>query len=740
VLALLLLAALLTAVLRDPGGGERADGAPNLWIGTGGSGYAYGATSPAACVPYGLARPGPDTTSGLFPLPWHHFSGYHFADDRIRGFSQTRISGIGVPDYGNLSLLPARAASGVAESEDEPRVAFSHEDEVARPGSYTVTLRPWGIRVELSATTLCALHRYSFAEKGRGRIRLDAGAAVPGARAESRALSLDAGRGEVSGVIRILGSLTGRSGGADLAYLVRVRAPVLAHGAIGPGERRGVWLEVEADPARPLEVAVGLSYVDVETARANLDAEVGARPFDEVRAAAEARWAAQIGRIEVEGGTAAERTIFASALYHAFVQPTDVTEAGGRHRGLDGKVHALARGRRLTDLSLWDTCRTQVPLMALVDPERAGDLARSLTSMGREGGRLPRWPTAYGYTGCMSGDSAPIALADLWLRGIRDFDLAAAYETARAGALEPPPPGSRADAREGLADALRLGYVPCDRHGGAASETIEQAQADHAIATLAAALGREEDRALFARRALSWRALYDPASGWIAGRRADGTLAPPRFDWLWDDAYTEGNARQWLWAPALFDLEGLASLAGGGEALLARLERFFEADERRRDTPLPDVDYWHGNEPDIHAPFLFALLGRPDLTQRWARRVLETRYGTGAGGLDGNDDCGTLSAWYVCAALGIYPWAGSSRWVLSAPLFREARIRREAGDIVIRALGDPARERYVRAVTLDGRPLERPWLEHGEIARGAEVVFTLSATPTGWGRGSAEAR
>jgi len=735
-LAVVAFAALLWVVFRDPGGGERADGEVNLWIGSGGTGYGHGATSPAACVPYGLARPGPDTTSGLLPLPFHHFSGYHFGDGEIRGFSQTRLSGIGVPDYGNLSLLPVPAASGLAEAESEPRVPFAHADEVARPGAYEVLLRSWGIRVELTATTLCAVHRYTFPEGGRGRIRIDAEAAVPGSRAVSLSLDVAPERGEVAGVLRCEGALTGRGGGngVEIAYVVRVRAKVRAHGRIGPGPLRGAWLEVDGDPSAPVEVAIGLSYVDLETARRNLDAEVGARPFDEVRAAAEASWAALLSRFPIEGGTPAQRAIFRTALYHAFVQPTDVTEAGGRYRGIDGRVHDLPPGeRQFTDFSLWDTYRTQMPLVALSDPGRARHLVASLTRMGVEGGRLPRWPTAWKYTGCMSGASAEIAIADSVARGIRGFDLGAAYEAARRGALEPPPAGSHADARAGLLDGERLGYVPTDLHEGAASETIEQAQADAAIASLAAALGREEDRALFAGRARRWRSLFDKETGLLVGRRADGALERPSTVWAWDRAYTEGNARQWLFAPALFDQEGLEEVLGGREALLSRLEAFFEASVGRVDTFLPDLHYWHGNEPDIHAPYLFALLGRPDLTQRWARWVLDTRYGTGASGLDGNDDCGTLSAWYVFSALGLYPWAGSPRYVLGAPLFREARVRRDGGDLVVRAVGDPERERYVRAVTLDGRPLDRPWIDHDEIARGAEIVFTLSAEPTGWG-------
>jgi putative alpha-1,2-mannosidase len=703
-------AALVWIVFHDPGGGERADGAPNLWIGTGGTGYGHGATSPAAQVPYGFARPGPDTVSGPWPMPFHHFSGYHFGDGSIRGFSQTRLSGIGVPDYGNLSLLPQPA--GV----DAERVAFSHDDEVIRPGFYEVRLRPWSVRVELTATTLCALHRYTFGERGRGRIRIDAASAMPGAAAASRSLEVAAERGEVSGVIRCDGGLTGRNGGVEIAYVLRVRAAIRAH------EQRGarVWLEVDADPAAPVEVAIGLSYIDVAQARRNLDGEVGTRPFDDVRAAAEAAWGAEIDRFAIDGGTPAQRTIFRTAIYHALVQPTDITEAGGRYRGIDAQVHELASGRHYTDFSLWDTYRTQMPLVVLADPARAADLAGSLARMGREGGRLPRWPTAYRYTGCMSGASAEIAIADAYLKGVRGFDVEAAYAAATSGALEPPPPGSGVDARAGLEDVNRLGYVPADRHEGSVSETIEQAQADAAIAALAAALGKPIDAERFAARARSWRALYDRESGFLVGKRADGSLARPRFEWAWSDLYTEGNARQWLFAPGLFDPDGLAEVLGGREALVARLESFFEASEGRCDTFLPDLQYWHGNEPDIHAPYLFALAGRPDLARRSARWVLDTRYGTGASGLDGNDDCGTLSAWYVWTALGLYPLAGTPRYVLGEPLFREARVRLGGGGaLVIRAAG----EGPVRSITLDGRPLERPWISHDEIARGAEIVF-----------------
>jgi predicted alpha-1,2-mannosidase len=750
-----LLAVTLASLLLVPAGGVRAADPlddVNVFVGTGGRGFGFGATYPGPSVPFGAARPGPDTWGGALHAPFHHFGGYHHDDRVIRGFSHTRLSGIGVPDYGNLRVMPVPADGRDPRAAESWHARFSHASERARPGYYAVRLEDAGVDVELTASAWAAVHRYTFSAGGRWRVLVDALASIDRGGARDARVEVDAvvGAREVRGRLVCSGALTGRSGGVEVFFCLRVRGEVRGAGVFGAGEvewsgevpdgdaavmlgDRGAWVEVEAGPDAPVEVAVGLSYISVVQARRHLEEQVGDRGFDAVRAAAEARWRDALTRVDLGGGAREQRRILRTALYHALVMPTDITEAGGLYRGLDKKVHRAEGFRYHTDLSLWDTFRTQMPLLCVLYPERARDILRSLVRMAGEGGWLPKWPTGTGYSSCMIGTSADIAIADAWLRGVRDFDVEAAFRAAMKTAEAPTPPGAGYAGRRGVDRYIELGWVPNDEVGDAASRTIEFSWADGALANLARALGHDGEARRLEARSHYWKNLWDPKRRFLRGRDADGSFAWLFSEALWTSEWTEGNARQWLWAP-LHDADELVRQLGGPEPFAKRLERFFERSRGRRSTLLPAGGYWHGNEPDIHAAYLFSWAGRPDLTQRWVRWVMGRSYADAPAGLDGNDDCGTLSAWYVWSAAGIYPVAGSARYVLGAPRFPRMTLRRPGGDLTVRCQGDPETQLYVKAVTLNGEPLTRPFLKHGQIAGASELVFTLSSEPTGWGR------
>lgn len=716
VLAALMLAAALPAAA--------AGFEVNPMIGTGGIGYGVGSTYPGPSLPFGMARPGPDSARLGKHVSFHHCSGYHYTDNQVRGFSSFRLSGIGIADYGNVLVMPTLNRSGDYQRESSYRAGFSHKDETASPGYYSVVLERSRIRAELTASPHCGMHRYSFPPGKKGRVVFNAAHAIlPRDICDARIEVTEDGS-LLTGKVVNCGGFTGRNGGVEIFFASRLDAPMRDWGYFGDGG--GAWVEVEGEG--PVTVFVGISFISVEQAIKHLDLETRGLGFDELRERAAAAWKQALSRIEISGGSPEERTIFYTALYHTMLMPTDLTEAGGLYRGFDEAVHEAKGFRYYSDFSLWDTFRTLHPLLVLIEPDRTRDMLQSLVMMARQGGYLPKWPTAYRYTSCMIGASADNFIADAYLKGIRGFDAEDAYQAARLLAVSAVPEGHGYAGRVGIEEYMASGYVPSDLFGSAASRTIEFSYNDWCLANLARALGHDDDVRMFMERSKNWRNLWDGRTGYLRGRKSDGSFAGPFLPWAWTGYYVEGNARQWLWAP-FHDVEGMIELMGGRQAFVERLEEFFEKASRRPDTLLWDNFYWHGNEPDIQAAYLFDLAGRPDLTQKWVRWVMEKKYKDAPNGLDGNDDCGTLSAWYIFSALGFYPLAGSDLYLIGSPLFDKAVVHLKGGDLVIRAVGEPGENVYVRSVTLNGRRLEEPWFRHGEIASGGELVFEMSAAP-----------
>jgi len=733
----LILGLVLAAMAGRAGAGGPAE--VNPFIGTGGKGFGVGSTFPGPCVPFGLARPGPDTASRGWNPSFYHCSGYDATDQWIRGFSHTRLSGIGVVEYGNVLVMPTQGGAADPSRERTYRSRFNHRTEQARPGYYAVTLADSGIRAELTATAHTGLHRYTFPKAGRGRIIVSASHAISRTGSCGAKLELKPEAREITGSVKQCGSLTGRNGGVEIYFAVRLSEPFCGFGVASDGRSRpgaksgagknvGAYVDVETGPEKPVLVQVGISFISVDQARRHLDEELAGRSFEQVLGDAEKAWREALSLVEVTGGGDDQRTIFYTALYHAQIMPTDFTEAGGRYRGFDKQVHAAEGFRYYTDFSLWDTFRSLHPLLTLLLPGRAADMMQSLTLMAEQGGYLPKWPTAYVYTGCMVGASADNVLADSYLKGIRWLDVDKAYQAARYLAVTPLPEKSGDDSRLGIAEYIAKGYVPADRFKASASRTIEYSYNDWCLAGWAKALGKDEDARMFSARAKNYQNLWDPKTGCLRGKNADGSWKKPFASWIWTGSYAEGNARQWTLAP-LHDALGLIELMGGKEAFVKRLNDFFEKSAKKKSNFLPGSYYWHGNEPDIHAAYLFDYAGRPDLTQKWVRWAMATKYKNAPDGLDGNDDCGTLSAWYVFSALGFYPVAGSDVYLIGSPIFEKAVMHLQGGDLTVRAEPDPAKNIYIRLVTLNGKKLEKPWFKHEQIAKGGELVFEMSEKP-----------
>ena len=482
---------------------------------------------------------------------------------------------------------------------------------------------------------------------------------------------------------------------------------------------------------------LAISYVSIDNARDNLEAETGNRNFDDILASAQRAWEKKLSLIKIDGATNTQRTIFYTALYRTFQMPTVVNDVNGEYYGFDRQVHKANGFRYFTDLSLWDTFRTLHPLYNIIAPEDQRDMMVSLVRMAKEGGWLPRWPSGNGYTGSMLGTPADITITDTWLKGIHDFDIEYAYQSMRKTALDPTPDGAAFSGRRGAGPYLEYGYCPADMMDEAVSKTLEYAWADYAIGQLAKSLGKEEDAVLFAEHARYYRNTWNSETGYFHPRNSDGDfvgdfkpLLLTYFDrnGKYTDDYVEGSALQWRWAVP-FDSHGLISLFESPDFFVSELNDFFAKSDPEMGAWNPGSYYWHGNEPDIHAPYLFNDAGRPDLTQKWVRWVLDNKYGTGYDGLDGNDDGGTLSAWYIFSAMGFYPIAGTDIYQLGTPLFREVEVDMNGKILRIEAENYAPENLYVHEVRSNDTILNRNWIKHSEIAEGGVLSFEMTATP-----------
>lgn len=731
---------LALAVLVLPPAAARAGNADHVdpFIGTaaGAQPYAKGNTFPGALVPNGMVAVSPDT-SPRYP------GGYRSGARFIEGFSQNHMSGVGCDgDLGNILLMPTVGALRTTEA----RYRSTYHSEAAEPGYYKVVLATPGVKAEMSATTRASVSRYTFPARpgGDANILVDVSHGLTPSRGGSvRIVSAT----EVEGH-NDAGDFCGTDNRYRVHFVARFGKASVARGTwsganLGTGAARsgsdlGAYFRFKTAAGEAVQVRLGLSYVSVANARANLEAEIPAgRTFERVRAEALARWDADLGRVEVAGGTAEQRTIFYTALYHALVHPSVNSDVNGQYPGMQGAGVRRARGYTHYHLfSLWDTYRGLHPLLTLVYPDRQRDMVRSMLAMYDEGGWLPKWELAGRETGVMVGDPAAVVVADTYLKGIRGFDAAKAYAAVRKGATV-----TAGNPLRPCADQyVRLGYVPHDtcRARGSGSVTQEYAYADHAAARMAAALGRTADKATFAARARSPRNLFNAATGFLRPRNADGSWMTPfdplccpvgngKFD---GPGYIEGTAWQYLFMVP-HDIDGLKALLGGDAAFAAKLGDAFR--------PAPG-HYTLVNEPDMLYPYLYTYVpGRAWRTQARVRQDVADNFDATRAGLPGNDDAGQTSSRLAFDMLGFYPVDPlSGTYQIGSPAFPRATIRLDRahypGDrFVIEADGSSPANKYVRSATLNGRSFDTPHLPHAAIVRGGRLVLRMDSARSGWG-------
>lgn len=723
----------------DAGSGEAAsdasaDAAPPVradllahvdpFISTGGVGFGIGSGYPGPALPFAMIHPGPDTRVAAGASSFQHCSGYSWDDDLVTAFSLVRMHGTGVPDYGNLGIMPVVGVSDAIRNETGRMAKFAHADESASVGRYATKLAT-GVGVEITSTARAAAFRFTFPAGVDPVIVLDPSHAIGTGRVEDPRLSLDASTASFDMRTHAIGDLSDRIGGFELfAHGVTSAAPVevgtFDASAMHAGDTAiaaagaGGWMRF-ASGTTSVELRVAVSFVDAAGARSNLDAEMPAFAFDATLDAARAAWKTELDRFEVFGIDDREATIVGTSLYHAELMPTLMSDVDGRAVAVDRSIVTSATPR-YSDFSLWDTYRTLHPWLLFLDHPSARVFAASLVQMGVEGGNVPRWSLAHGDVKSMNGTPGEIVLAESAAKGALD-DEAHAFEVARRSAFGPPtgPAGGRSN----WATWLAHGYVPSD-----VSETEEYAIADGVLAEWATRRGETADAATLAAHARFYTNLWDPSVGFFRGKDDAGAWSKFLGPTIDTPEYTEGDAWQYLWL-APHDLDGLVTTLGGKDAALARLDEYFAGS--MSETPILGKRkyYWPGNEPDIMAPWLYAAFGARDRGAAALDWAVDAFYGTGPDGLPGNDDGGTLSAWRLFASTGLYPIAGTDRYVVGTPRHPKVVVHRPDGTLTIVASPDPSRNRGVASVTLDGTPIVDAFVRHASLEGDHVLAFSM---------------
>ncbi|MDR3445086.1 MULTISPECIES: GH92 family glycosyl hydrolase [unclassified Dyella] len=741
--------------------GHSADVDPR--IGTGGDGHTF----PGATVPFGMIQLSPDTAMPDFKHAYKYAAGYQYGDSSLLGFSHTHFSGSGHSDMGDVLVMPI--AGDVRLEPGDPakpgsgyRSRFSHDTEVAQAGYYAVTLGDYGVRAELTSGRRIGWHRYTFPAGKPAHLLLDLRPSIYDYPGKVLWSSL---RVQEDGTVTGCRTTRGWAPGRELCFAMRFSQPmtsrtlynretdVVYKGFKGPGNQpedhdgqSGRALEGVFDFGnlkQPLGVKVAISSVSEANAIANLDAEGKGWDFDARRAEARADWDKALASIDVEGSKD-QRVGFYTSLYHALLSPTLSMDVNGQFRGPDGAVHeAVDKNGKFefhSTWSLWDVYRAQQPLMALLMPQRSTDFIRSLIAS-REAspfGILPVWAYQGMETWCMIGYHAVPVIADAYVKGVRGFDADAALKAMVASATYAP--------YGDLGDYMKLGYVPIDKEPEAASKTLEYAYDDWSLAQMAKAMGRKDIAATFDKRAGNWRNAYDPKTGFMRARKTDGSFREPFNPDVagYGSDYTEGNAWQYSWYVPQ-DVAALVKAMGGDQTFVTKLDSVFDAKvDKSHFANVEDITgligwYAHGNEPSHHLAYLYDYAGAPWQTQKRLKQIMDSQYATRPDGLAGNDDLGQMSAWYIFTALGFYPVTpASDEYAFGRPFVSRATLHLPGGKtftVTAEPLDDA--HPYVGSVTLNGKPLNRVFLRHGEIVAGGELHFTMQAEPNrAWGQGA----
>ena len=719
----------------------------NPFIGTGGHGHTF----PGATVPYGMVQLSPDTRT----MGWDACGGYHYTDNSIIGFSHTHLSGTGISDLGDVLFMPfsgnAKLVPGTPENPDSGyRSRFSHKEEKAAPGYYTVNLLDYNIKAELTATKRVGFHKYTYNSGEKSGIIIDLSHTIYEDKKPNHEIRI-LNNFEIQGYKKSSGWAEDQNIFFHAKFNKPFKCTFYDNGVkvdadeVTNSKKLIAVLEFDLQKGETVLAKVGISSVDNVGAKQNLEKEIPDWDFDKIKSDANQLWKEELNKIAVSGGTEEEKTIFYSSLYHTSISPNTFSDVDYRYRGMDKKIKNSNGKDSYTVFSLWDTFRAFNPLKTIIDPERTTGFINSLVSKYDEGGVLPMWELEGNYTGCMIGYHAVPVIVDAYKKGIRGFDVEKAYKAMigsatynRTGILFPSEDVERRLMPKAKLYNEKFGYIPSNLENQSVSKALEYAYDDWCIAQMAKDLGKTDDYKQFMERSKRYKIYYDSKTGFMRGKNQNGTWREP-FDPYYsihnDNDYTEGNAFQWAWFVPQ-DVNGLIKLMGGKKPFIKNLDHLFSTQSKLTGGEVsPDItgligQYAHGNEPSHHITYLYNYVGEPWKTQSLTDQIMKTLYFNNPNGLAGNEDCGQMSAWYVLNALGFYSFCpGDNTYTIARPLFDEAKIKIGPNSyFTIKTSNNSTKNKYIQSAKLNGKPLNKPFFTHQDILKGGVLEFKMGAT------------
>ncbi len=726
--------------------------------------YGEGKTFPGAATPFGLVQLSPDTITG-----GDNGSGYSHEHTTIEGFSFTHMSGIGwYGDFGNFLVIPTtgklHTQPGVKGDGDGYRSRFSHDTEVAKAGYYAVTLDDYKVRVEATAAPHAGILRFTFPEHNQSRIQIDLARRIGGTSTRQYVKVVDDhtiqgwmkcppegggwgnGDGKANYTVYFYAQFSRplkKFGvwSADIpSDWVRKRdevvsqryRDVVAQAKVIDGCREmegdhlGFFTEFSTTNGEVVLLKTGISFVDLAGAKANLEQDISDFDFDRVRAETKKLWKTAFENVSVRGGTPAQREAFATAMYHAMLDPRAYSDVNGNYTGADGRVHRAKNFTYRTIFSGWDVFRSEFPLLTIIRPDVVNDTINSLMQQAELSGNgyLARWEIVAVESGCMIGDPAVSVFAEAYLKGIRGYDVNKAFDLCRRTVdFE----GDNGNHRK---EYSKLGFVP-----GSVSITLENAYFDYCAGRFAEALGKTDLAERWKTRSQNYRNIYDSSVGNMHAKNADGSWTKWEGATRQGQGCVESNPYQQGWFVPQ-DPAGMIEMMGK-DYFVNYLTEFFEKTPRT----FSWNDYCnHANEPVHHTAYLFAYAGKPWLSQKWARIIMDHAYGTGVKGLCGNEDVGQMSAWYILSSIGFHPVSPvDGIYIIGSPLFEEATIKLDSRyypgkEFTVKTRNNSAQNIYVQSATLNGKPLNRAWLRHDEVVAGGILELEMGPKPNeSWG-------
>ena len=722
----------------------------NPFIGTQGEGNTY----PAAVAPFGMIQIGPDTDIER----WETASGYEYSDSLLYGFSLTHFSGTGIPDFGDFLFVPSTGKIKTfggkrdAWNAGSYRTRFSHSQESAAPGYYSVRLPEYDINAEMTASDRAGFLRFTFPQTDSANIMIDLKHVLQWKVVWSQVRVMD--DSTITGYHYVKGWARDRKVYFAARFSKKIeRFGIYRNGRVVEYDPFKTYRFVSSNEAadtnlqffaayktaagEAITVKVAVSGVSSDNALLNMNTEIPHWDFSRVKEETRDKWSRELKRIEVEG-TDDEKTTFYSSMYHLFLTPFLYQDADGSYLGMDKNIHKAQGFTNYTVFSLWDTYRAVHPLFMLIQNERNADMINSMLKHYEQSADhlLPVWSFYGNETWCMIGYHAVPVIADAVVKGLKGIDAAKCYDAVKATAMN--------REYDNVMLYAKLGYLPFDVENESVSKTLEYGYDDYCVAQMARYLGKTDDYNYFITRSKAYRNLYDQQTGYMRGKDSKGNRRTPfspddYSDDLRERDFTEGTSRQYSWYVP-HEVQGLAGLMGR-EKFEARLDTLFALNVPENNQTAEDAtgrigEYWHGNEPSHHIIFLYDYIGKPWKAQKLVHKVVSTQYGSKPNSLCGNDDCGQMSAWYIFNALGFYPVCPSgSYYAVGSPCLPKAVVNLSGGGkLTIRSNNLSKDNIYIRSMTLNGKEWNKTYIPYEEIRNGGEIVFNMTNKPNRkWG-------